>query len=511
MASCTNMLGYGSATITADGGTIIGLSSKVSGVNGFASGQSCVVTGRNALAGGEDTCAWGYRSCALGQFTQAFGQGSFSVGNLGVASGDNSAVFGQYGIASRPCQFTLCSSSIKGNGDSQTSVLHLVGSGAFTAMAACDLKMAGAASFNNYLEDGKVYSVRAVCTVAATVAGARKACTLQCHALLSYDFYGHTTNVVSQTGAFVRGDMVLSAYTLAFTAGGLLQFGGLNTAAVVNASCRVEFEEVTYPDWTPLELRGHGLSLWLKSDVAVSVSAGQVTGWGDLSGAVGTPDSWSHTPNNMVSASGPTLLTDQVNGYPCLRFNGVDQYLEADPANTHPTLANVLASTLGGNAGYTVFVVAKVPTVATNCDDPRQNAGLLADSNEKFGIAVRAIDIANVAALQGWNDDGTIRVVRCNWAGGAGDHKFVACYASNTRAAHIVCGAVGNQGVVEGHLEQAGNPSSLTGLLQIGRSGAGGKHAQMDLFEVVICSRRLTQGEVQNVLGYLGNKYTLPL
>lgn len=509
MADNANNFGWGGAAVTADGGTVTGLGGSAAGVNAIVAGQSCVATGRNSDAGGEDTCAWAYRSCTRGQFTQAFGQGAFATGNFTVAARDNTIAMGQYSIASRDCQFAQSSSSIKGNGDTQTSVIHLFASGTYSALATCDLKMQGNASFNNYLEDGKTYSMRATCTIAATVAGVRKCCSIQCDALISYDFYTNATNVVSQTSTFLRGDAALNGYVLAFTDGGALHFSGVNAAVLLNASCRVEFEEVTFPDWTPLDLKGHGLTLWLKSDTGVTGSP--VTEWLDQSG-VSSPDSWTHTPNNMASANGPTVVADQVNGYPCLRFNGTDQYLEASASNVHRTLENVLASTLNGNSGYTVFVVAKVQAVSTNDDDVKLDVGILADSGEKFGLAVRSADLHSTTTLEGWNDDGTqVRVVKCNYQGGVGNSKFVVSYSSNILHAHMTAGAVGNQGVALSHLEQGGNPSSLAGLLQIGRSGNGSAYAQIDVFEIVICSRYLTQGEKQNVLGYLGDKYTLPL
>lgn len=77
------------------------------------------------------------------------------------------------------------------------------------------------------------------------------------------------------------------------------------------------FQEFDVPDLALLDDFG----LWLKPDFGVQQSSGLITDWQDASG----------TSNDAVQADStkrPTLLPNQVNGFPAVAFDGIDDFLE---------------------------------------------------------------------------------------------------------------------------------------------------------------------------------------
>ncbi len=65
-----------------------------------------------------------------------------------------------------------------------------------------------------------------------------------------------------------------------------------------------------------------GLKLWLKSDFGPLTSGANVIQWNDLSGA----SSANNATQSSVSAQ-PTLVSDAINDFPAVQFNGTSQFL----------------------------------------------------------------------------------------------------------------------------------------------------------------------------------------
>ena len=72
-------------------------------------------------------------------------------------------------------------------------------------------------------------------------------------------------------------------------------------------------------EWSPLSI--DGCQLWLRSDLGVTNGAG-VSVWEDQSGN-------GHDATQGTATYRPTLQTNQINGYPSIRFDGSDDYLQA--------------------------------------------------------------------------------------------------------------------------------------------------------------------------------------
>jgi hypothetical protein len=100
---------------------------------------------------------------------------------------------------------------------------------------------------------------------------------------------------------------------------------------------------------TPADVTG--LRLWLKADAITGLSDGAaVATWSDSSGL-------SNDAANSAGASQPTYQTNEVNGLPCVRFDGTDDRL--DVAN-----ANMLAAS-NNAAGFTAFAYVNLSSAGT--------------------------------------------------------------------------------------------------------------------------------------------------
>jgi hypothetical protein len=115
-----------------------------------------------------------------------------------------------------------------------------------------------------------------------------------------------------------------------------------------------------------------GLKLWLKGDDVTGVDGDPVTTWTDASGLL-------HDASQSTSALKPTLQSDgasQINGHNVVRFDGVDDVLEAaDHAD------------LEMNTDSTIFVVARVTNFSANRTFVAKDAGAAAAGAIWFAVA----------------------------------------------------------------------------------------------------------------------------
>lgn len=109
----------------------------------------------------------------------------------------------------------------------------------------------------------------------------------------------------------------------------------------VNPSAYGELQVAASQQYQPLT---QGLSLWLKADVGVTMNgSNKVSVWSDQSGK------GNHLTQGTASKQ-PVLLTDAINGYPVVRFDGIDDSLEKSLTTPH-------------NGSSSVFIVMKVNAV----------------------------------------------------------------------------------------------------------------------------------------------------
>jgi len=93
---------------------------------------------------------------------------------------------------------------------------------------------------------------------------------------------------------------------------------------------------------------GNFLKLWLKSDAGVTLNGSNVSKWSDLSG----------NGNDCIqgtTVSQPLLVANQLNGYPVLRFDGINDFMTFASGFmynwTDVTLLFVIKPTMGSNSG----------------------------------------------------------------------------------------------------------------------------------------------------------------
>lgn len=121
---------------------------------------------------------------------------------------------------------------------------------------------------------------------------------------------------------------------------------------------------ITQPAILPNSLSG--LVFWLKADSITGVSNGtQITAWNDSSG----------NGKTFSTANGPTMVSNCLNGKPCLQFNGTNQYLQQ--AGVYDVSLNTTA--------FTFLVIVRTMSMGTSGEIYRSLVGAGVDG---FGLAI---------------------------------------------------------------------------------------------------------------------------
>lgn len=76
------------------------------------------------------------------------------------------------------------------------------------------------------------------------------------------------------------------------------------------------------------QIPASALSLWLKADKGIEGNNYKVISWSDQSG--------NNHHASSISSNAPLLIPSQLNGLPCIRFNGLDNSIETVPFQTFP-------------------------------------------------------------------------------------------------------------------------------------------------------------------------------
>lgn len=111
---------------------------------------------------------------------------------------------------------------------------------------------------------------------------------------------------------------------------------------------------VSYPDSLYDPKRFGNCVLWLRSDLGITKDVNNfISSWLDNSGL----------GNDATVSGDPTLVTNQINGYPVIRMVGNGPF---SPSIEFDGLANSFVG--GGAQGYTVFTVIKIRNLALDYD-----------------------------------------------------------------------------------------------------------------------------------------------
>lgn len=230
-----------------------------------------------------------------------------------------------------------------------------------------------------------------------------------------------------------------------------------------------------------------GLRCWLKPDVGVLAPGGSaavnndpVDTWQDQSGS-------NRDLIQAVSSKRPTLKTNQINGYPAILGDGVDDLLST-------------ASNIGitGNAAFTVFAVLK--PVSTSVDSIYYGFG-------NGGTALGAVGLYNLTSLfnvpfagaQNYNSD----------IGPASGFQLISLKKS--AGAIDSTTTLRKNGVTSGGSHSsASTPNILNGVLNLfAWVSAFYANANIYISEFILYPSALTTKNLTSVETYLNAKYAL--
>jgi len=210
-------------------------------------------------------------------------------------------------------------------------------------------------------------------------------------------------------------------------------------------------------------------------DTVLAVDGAVVVQWKDQSG----------NSRHLTDGVGPLFETNEVNGYPVLRFDGVNDVL----------VSTAVASDFVDNNLYTIFVAVKM---AANSDGilyfddniAAQNAiSLAADGNSDIQLV--NYDGSSDSIVKAGTMLSTWHIVTAMHSGGN-----ILVGLTDTRDASLGSAA-------------SGNTSVLTQVLNVGRNR--GAFGAMDLAELIIFDVALSESDRQQIEMYLAHKYAITL
>jgi hypothetical protein len=265
--------------------------------------------------------------------------------------------------------------------------------------------------------------------------------------------------VTTTPAVFAAGDLtatVVSSATSALTAATQVP---LETAAAASSATLT----IT-SGFSPTDIAG--LETWLKAD-AISASDGDpVATWED-----------SHTSNKdaaqATSGSRPTYQTSEINGLPVVRFDGTDDFM-------------TVAGIVNNDATRTLFCVVRL--VALNSGD------------YVLAFATNA-GIRNTSAYQYFaNSGGTGVAIGANDVGGA---HIIAIRWNSTGSADVYYDSGSATNFDPDDVYQANTPNAL----HLGSRVAGAIPSQVDFGEVLVYDSALSDTDLDDVRGYLSDKW----
>jgi hypothetical protein len=213
----------------------------------------------------------------------------------------------------------------------------------------------------------------------------------------------------------------------------------------------------------------NGLTFWLKADAGVGLNGSTVAHWYDQSGN-------GKTASQATGSAQPTLVQNDINGYPALRFDGANTFLQtAAPVTTSTQYSMFVVSTLGGAPG------------------PVYNGNSSAD-----GYGFYRQNTADYGMLDG----------------GVSFASFGATTTSGAQMQELVRGSSGTttfyQNSAQGGTSSA-IPNTPTTATYIGGVNSNASNLfSGDIAEILIYNRALSTTERQQVEQYLTAKYLEP-
>jgi hypothetical protein len=214
-----------------------------------------------------------------------------------------------------------------------------------------------------------------------------------------------------------------------------------------------------------------GLQIWLKADAITGLNDGEpVATWNDS----------SINGRNLTQATStkrPLYKTAVQNGLPVMRFDGVDDYLQATFTLNQPTQ---------------LFVVYKIRTPSNGVIDFDGAIGLTALREDTVGgLSVISVFGYEGIVYQGGVADGSFHLIEVVWDQVSGFNSSIS---------------------MDGGPPDIGNAGSNTspGGVTMGAYNGGTLNAEIDVAEYILYSPPIAVGNAVLVMTYLKDKWATP-
>lgn len=221
-----------------------------------------------------------------------------------------------------------------------------------------------------------------------------------------------------------------------------------------------------------------GLKLWLKSDFGPLTSGANVIQWNDLSGAAS-----ANNATQSTASAQPTLVSDAINDFPAVQFNGTSQFL-----NLTSGLSNL-------SSGASLFAVIKPVGTGTST--------LLTTGNSGPSDQMSLEAVNTQAQFTAYN--GTTGSTLASPSGSLTLNKFQELDSVHSGAASASIN-VNTASVASGAVENLINTSRTLNF--IGSDGTA-NFFNGQLAELLIYDRPVTVSERADIGAYLFTRYQL--
>ncbi|HXG09465.1 MAG TPA: hypothetical protein VNK04_06720 [Gemmataceae bacterium] len=220
-----------------------------------------------------------------------------------------------------------------------------------------------------------------------------------------------------------------------------------------------------------------GLKLWLKADAITGLNDGDaVTTWEDSSGQ-------NNDATQSTVAKKPTYQTNEINGKPCVRFDGFDDCLQTPAFSVGP---------------LTAFVVLKLTTLRIIYEQS-------ANANEAPGFWLYGSTHSTLFVHK--PAGGTAR----DRPGGlpTGAWQIVTQRCDGTHAGHKLW-INGDEQSLTDNLSSNPGTAEISDVLNIGARNNGAAFASaVDIAELLIYDAAVSDSDRQLIENYLNNKYAI--
>lgn len=236
--------------------------------------------------------------------------------------------------------------------------------------------------------------------------------------------------------------------------------------------------------FTPGDLAN--INMWLKADVGnggVTVNGDPVGSWTSSVGTIAA----------FTSAGGarPLYRPTGIGGKPGLELNGSTQYLAS---------TSTAGDLVGVGTAFYLAVICDIAAITTDQPNSYLNGMIFGEDDGYFGLHLR--DTGDLA--QGYIFDGSVEQVEMT-VGAQPTGPVLIEYWLDAAAIYIsVNGAAATSEAVDAAI------AVLTGILQIGRTGAGSAWFQGVVGEIIHCTSVPSGGQRSQLLSYAQTEYGVP-